>query len=87
MKYRITLEKKALEDIDYFYKNNKQIFDKIEHLLSDITNNPFAGIGKPERLRFEFSGCWSKRINKEHRMVYRVTGDLITVLGCRHHYN
>ncbi len=51
-----------------------------------MQRDPFAGIGQPEPLRHELAGCWSRRINKEHRLVYQVLPDKIRILACRHHY-
>ena len=56
-------------------------------LIQETQKDPFGGIGKPEHLKHElFAGCWSKRIDEEHRLVYRVFDDKITVLACRYHY-
>lgn len=80
----------ALEDLDYWKKNgNKAIMNKISTLLADIMEHPFTGIGKPEALRYDLSGYWSRRINSEHRIVYCVHGDMIEilVLSLRFHYS
>lgn len=64
---------KAVEDLKYWKKTgNKVIQKKIEQLITSILENPFEGIGKPEPLKYELSGSWSRRINKEHRIVYEV---------------
>jgi toxin YoeB len=55
-------------------------------LIADVVEHPFAGIGKPEPLRYEWSGYWSRRITSEHRLVYRVEGDVIYIAQCRFHY-
>ncbi len=86
MIYKIIIEEKALKDLKYFSRNKKDILDKIDHLLCDLENHPFDGIGKPEPLRFELSGYWSKRITKEHRMVYEVKNKTITIFSFRFHY-
>ena len=67
---------------------NKQIQLKIEALLADIAEHPFTGIGKPEPLRFELAGHWSRRINSEHRIVYRVEGEqiVVVIISMRYHY-
>jgi toxin YoeB len=59
---------------------------KIEKLVDAILETPFEGIGKPEPLKHNLSGCWSRRIDKEHRLVYEVTENLITVLSMKGHY-
>ena len=85
----IRFTKEALDDLSYWKKiGNKQILSKIESLLLDIAEHPFSGIGKPEALRFELAGYWSRRINSEHRIVYRVENDLVVVIviSMRHHY-
>lgn len=79
----------ALEDLEHWKKiNNATILKRIELLLADISEHPFTGIGKPERLKFDLAGKWSRRINSEHRIVYKVTEQSIEVLilSMRHHY-
>jgi toxin YoeB len=79
----------ALEDIEYWKKSgNKAIMNKITSLLEDIAEHPFTGIGKPEPLRYDLAGYWSRRINSEHRIIYSVHEDLIEVyvLSMRYHY-
>ena len=85
----IRFTKEALDDLSYWKKiGNKQILSKIESLLVDIAEHPFSGIGKPEALRFELAGHWSRRINSEHRIVYRVENeqDVVIIISMRHHY-
>lgn len=76
----------AKEDYAYWKKNDSKILNKIEQLLADIKIQPFAGLGKPEPLRYQKSGYWSRRINHEHRLVYKVVDDDIYVIQCRYHY-
>jgi len=79
----------ALKDIDYWTKaGNKRIQKKITELLDDILVNPYEGIGKPEQLKHELSGYWSRRIDKEHRLVYEVLEDeeQILIHSARGHY-
>jgi len=59
---------------------------RIIRLVREVQREPFAGLGKPEPLRHELSGCWSRRIDQEHRLVYQVQKDKIRVLACRYHY-
>lgn len=85
----IRYTKTALDDLSYWKKiGNKQILTKIERLLIDIAEHPFTGIGKPEPLRFELAGYWSRRINAEHRIVYRVESGqiIVVVISMRFHY-
>lgn len=74
------------EDYLYWQGRDKQLLKKINQLLKDCQRDPFAGIGKPEPLRHELSGAWSRRITDEHRLVYLVTDDEIRVAACRYHY-
>lgn len=61
-------------------------FQKILELIRDIQRDPFAGIGKPEPLKYELQGYWSKRITDEHRLIYKVQEDLLIILTCKYHY-
>ena len=89
MKYRIVLTEQAKEDY-LFWKSsgNKNILNKIVRLLEDMAAHPYIGIGKPEALKYSLSGYWSRRINSEHRIVYRVLEDIIEieVMAMRYHY-
>lgn len=79
----------ALKDRDFWKKSgNKSILKKITALIEAIEDNPFEGIGKPEQLKHEFSDYWSRRINKEHRIVYEVFEEenKIVVLSLKGHY-
>jgi len=78
--------KKFREHILYWQKQDKRVFNKILSLMASIEKDPFDGIGKPEPLKYELSGCWSRRINKEHRIVYRVVDNRVQLLSCRYHY-
>jgi toxin YoeB len=82
----ISLTPKALEEYNYWKKVSPQIAQRIKRLLEAISQQPFEGIGKPEKLRFELSGLWSRRIDSEHRLVYIVTDTEIQVISCRYHY-
>lgn len=73
-------------EFDEWRTTDKKIFQKITELLEAACNDPFRGIGKPEPLKHQLSGCWSRRINKEHRLVYQVTSDAVIVISCRFHY-
>jgi toxin YoeB len=83
----ITFTELSWEDYLFWQKNDKQKTKRINELLKDISRNPFEGIGKPEALRFKYSGYWSIRIDEEHRLIYRVVDEEIQVLKCRHHYD
>lgn len=60
---------------------------KIKELIEDIILHPFEGIGKPEPLKYEFSGCWSRRIDKKNRLIYSINNDDLIILSCEGHYN
>lgn len=78
--------KAAAEDVDYWKKNNQKHVKKIKALLDDIIQHPYEGIGKPEPLKYHLSGLWSRRITREHRLIYKPQNDHIIILSCRHHY-
>jgi toxin YoeB len=72
---------KAIERLNYWRKSgNKAIQKKIEQLIIAIQENPFEGIGKPEQLKYELSGSWSRRINEEHRIIYEIHNDGLIVI-------
>jgi toxin YoeB len=67
-------------------KEDKKMYSRIENLINIIQTNPYGGIGKPEPLKYELSGYWSRRIDKIHRLVYKVTAETIIVVSCKYHY-
>jgi toxin YoeB len=77
----------ANEDIAYFKKSGQSgILKKIRNLIESVQQNPFEGIGKPEPLKHQLSGCWSRRINKEHGLVYEVSDQKVFILSAKGHY-
>ena len=76
----------AWDDYLYWQKTDKQILKRINELISDSLRQPFTGIGKPEPLKENFRGYWSRRITDEHRLVYKISGEYLIVLQCRYHY-
>ena len=78
----------AWEDYLYWQKTDRKTFRRINDLVKDTLRNPFEGKGKPEPLRFQLAGCWSRRITREHRLVYLLgdEGDRLVILQCRYHY-
>ena len=77
---------KAWDEYMYWQQTDKQILKKINQLIRDIKREPFDGIGKPEPLKYELSGFWSRRISDEHRLVYEVSDNYIAIVSCRFHY-
>lgn len=77
---------RAWEDYLYWQKNDKRMLNKVNELIKDIDRNQHEGIGKPEALRHSLSGFWSRRINEEHRLVYRISEDEIHIAQMRYHY-
>ncbi len=76
----------AYKDFQEFKIKNRKLYYKIVLLLKSIKENPFIGIGKPEPLKHEFQGLWSRRINLEHRLIYRITESEIIIISCKYHY-
>lgn len=76
----------AWEDYLYWQKTDKKMLKKINEILQDIDRHPYEGIGKPEALKHSLSGYWSRRINLEHRCVYRIEANEIQIAQLRHHY-
>ena len=74
------------EDYLYWQTIDKKVLKKINSLIKEIIRNPFSGTGKPEPLKHELAGWWSRRIDLEHRLVYRVENDSVFILQCRFHY-
>ncbi|WP_066566551.1 Txe/YoeB family addiction module toxin [Snodgrassella sp. CFCC 13594] len=77
----------AAEDFNYWVKHDKRKVDRIKVLVTDIKQNHPQGIGKPEPLRHQKSGLWSRRIDREHRLIYSVDDDMLTIYACRYHYD
>jgi toxin YoeB len=76
----------AFDDFAWWVQHDRKMAARLIRLLQETRTDPFGGIGKPEPLKHELSGCWSKRIDDEHRLVYQVQPNRIYVLACRHHY-
>lgn len=84
---RITFSKNAWEDYISWQSEDKKILKKINELLKDIQRSPFEGMGKPEPLKYDLSGLWSRRIEREHRLVYHANENEILIYSCRYHYD
>jgi toxin YoeB len=84
----IAYTEKALEDISYWKKiNNQAIQKRITKLIESIQVSPFKGIGKPEPLKYNLTGLWSRRINKEHRLIYEMLNEEIVIYSLKGHYS
>jgi len=87
MGYGLDFTDKAREDIEAHKKaGNKIVLNKILKLVEELSEHPFTGTGKPEALKHDLYGCWSRRINQEHRLVYEVVKDTVIVLSVKGHY-
>jgi toxin YoeB len=77
---------KAFEEYQQWIETDRKTALRIGDLIRDILQNPFKGIGKPEPLKYQFSGCWSRRIDQEHRLIYKITETAVIIFSCYHHY-
>jgi toxin YoeB len=75
-----------IEDLEYWISTDRKMALRIVKLIREILRDPFEGIGKPEPLKYELSGTWSRRLDKEHRLIYLVSSDHIDFLKARYHY-
>jgi len=82
----ISFEESAFSEYYQWAKDDKKIFGKINALIKDIIRDPFYGIGKPEPLKWDLTGLWSRRITEEHRLVYKVLPENIIIISCKYHY-
>lgn len=82
----LEFDTEAVEDLAWWIVQDRKKALRILRLIQETQTNPFGGIGKPEPLKHEMAGCWSKRIDDEHRLVYQVRPEKIRVLACRYHY-
>jgi toxin YoeB len=82
----LVIQDEAFDHMQYWIKNDRKILNKIFTLIEVCKATPFEGIGKPEALKHEYSGCWSRRIDQEHRLVYKVEDDCLIILQCKYHY-
>jgi toxin YoeB len=84
---KITFSQNSWEDYLSWQTEDKKILKKINVLIKDIQKTPYSGLGKPEPLKYDLAGFWSRRIDREHRLVYQVFGSEILIYGCRYHYD
>ena len=83
---KIVFTEAGWEDYLWFQEHDRKLLRRINLLIKDAARNPFQGIGKPEPLKSDLSGYWSRRINSEHRLVYGFTEIELTIISCRYHY-
>ena len=76
----------AWNDYLYWQQEDRKVLKKINQLVKAIDRNPYVGIGKPEALKFEYQGYWSRRITQEHRLIYKIEDDKLIVFSCKDHY-
>lgn len=84
---RITFSKNSWDEYTSWQVEDKQMLRKINELINDIQRHPFEGIGKPEPLKYDLAGFWSRRIDREHRLVYQVIDNELLIYSCRYHYD
>jgi toxin YoeB len=82
----ITFTPEGWEDYQYWLKNDQKVVRRVHELMKGIVRSPFEGIGKPEPLKYNLSGCWSRRISEEHRIIYRPTESVVIFMQFRYHY-
>lgn len=83
---RLVSTESAWQDYLWFQEKDHQLLKRINQLIKETLRTPFEGLGKPERLKADLAGYWSRRINDEHRLVYGVTGTDPVIISCRYHY-
>ena len=84
---RIIFSKNSWEDYTSWQSEDKKMLKKINDLIKDIQRNPYEGLGKPEPLKYDLAGLWSRRIDREHRIVYQIAGKVLLIYSCRYYYD
>ena len=84
---KLVFSRRAWEDYLYWQKTDRRVLRRINALIENIRRSPFSGIGKPEPLKNQLAGYWARRIDVEHRLVYRVEGEFIHIIQARYHYS
>ena len=82
----IIFSARAWEDYEYWIKHDKKKVDRINKLIRDTLRSPFEGMGKPEPLKRNLQGFWSRRIDEAHRLIYEYNDDNLSIIACRYHY-
>ena len=84
---RLTWLPNGWKDYLYWQENDRKILQRVNELIKDAQRNPFTGLGKPQALRNNLSGWWSRRITQEHRLIYKVENECLPIMQCRFHYD
>lgn len=82
----VSFHQDAFEQYSNWAKTDKKLFERLHRLIVEAARNPFDGIGKPEPLKADLKSYWSRRINDQHRLVYKVTDEQIIIVACKYHY-
>lgn len=82
----VAFAQKSWDDYNYWLEHDKKIFERLRRLIKETLRDPYGGIGKPEPLKNNLKGYWSKRINDEHRLVYKIEDQQLVIISCRFHY-
>ena len=83
---KLVFDDQAWDDYQYWQQHDKKLLKRLNGLIKECMRTPFDGAGKPEPLRGSLSGWWSRRLDREHRLVYRMEGDNLLIAQCRYHY-
>ena len=83
---KILFTSQSWDDYLYWQNNDKKFLKRINDIIKDIIRTPYEGIGKPEPLKYEYHGYWSRRVNQEHRLVYKIENNTLYIAQCRYHY-
>ena len=83
---RLIFSQDAWDDYLHWQKTDRKVLNRVNILIREVARSPFDGIGKPEPLKHGLAGYWSRRINDEHRLVYKVEGESVVIAQCRFHY-
>lgn len=83
---KIVFEQTAFEDFTNWATDDKKLYKRLVSLIKETARNPYTGLGKPEALKHELRGYWSRRINEEHRLIYKVESDKLIIVACKYHY-
>jgi len=84
---RLIFDAHAWADYVYWQQQDAKTLDRVNRLIGECLRDPFRGVGKPEPLKAQLAGCWSRRIDQSHRLVYRASADALEIVACRFHYS